>query len=352
MKTLVLPLALCLAVPALATQTYHAPVEAAGISPPGRVIVLPSPAGQGAREQAEQHPAKQAEKTQPKVWLGLALRERQDGPRRLEVDEVFPDSPAAAVGIRVGDKLVAVDGRTTARHTDVLDALQGHKIGDRVSVTVERSLELSLGRSDEGENQPFLGVSPRSSEDHGADWMQGVGIASTIDGSAAKQTGLQVGDRICALDGVEVRSFEQLRKAVLSKQPGDRVELRIQVDSKPSLAARRTPQGERSPQPSKESPRIEVPPPPQPPPGVARGWSWDRGPESGAQLAPAPLPPQAQATPRGPQPGRAGGLGRPGQPAPDNAQELRGLLDELRGLRQELAELRKELEVLRAKQQR
>ena len=357
----VLPLALFLASPGPVAQNHYTPVVVDVRPAPGHVVVALAKQAQASKKQAEKQAAKQALKAQPKVWLGLALRERKDGPARLEVDEVFPDSPAASVDIRVGDKLVAVDGRVTANHTDVLDALKGHEVGDRVSVTVERSVAVTLGESEGGDGRPFLGVTPQASDDHAADWKQGVAIAAAVEGSAAQASGLRAGLRICAVDGVEVGNFEELRKAVQSKQPGAKVELRVQADLKPSLAARRAQEGDRIPRVSGESPQIVVPPPPQPSPPGVRGWSWNSGPEAGVQIDPPTGLPEDRLAPPGSLERRQGPFaplqrrgtpGRAAQPPLDDSQEMRGLLEELRGLRRELAELRKELEVLRAKQLR
>ncbi|HET7459550.1 MAG TPA: S41 family peptidase [Gemmatimonadaceae bacterium] len=54
---------------------------------------------------------------------------------RLRVTEVIPLSPAAVGGVKVGDELLAVDGRALGAHTN-LDALLERTIGRRVTLSV------------------------------------------------------------------------------------------------------------------------------------------------------------------------------------------------------------------------
>ncbi len=63
--------------------------------------------------------------------------------------ELSPDSPAAAAGLQVGDVLLSLDGRALSAVADLVDALQGKKIGETVELGVERqghkSVRVTLG---------------------------------------------------------------------------------------------------------------------------------------------------------------------------------------------------------------
>jgi regulator of sigma E protease len=62
-----------------------------------------------------------------------------------QVDEIAPDTPAAAVGLEQGDVIVAVNGRPTAQFQDISDAIRGSE-GDPITLTVRRDgAELMLG---------------------------------------------------------------------------------------------------------------------------------------------------------------------------------------------------------------
>jgi hypothetical protein len=55
----------------------------------------------------------------------------------------------------------------------------------------------------------------------------GVALAEVVDGSAAAKAGLQAGDVLLRLDGVELKGMRELIQALGKKKPGDEVELGI-----------------------------------------------------------------------------------------------------------------------------
>ena len=80
-------------------------------------------------------------------YLGLSSA---GGPGGVEVQAVVPGSPAARGGLERGDRIVSVDGRTVTEPTDVNDAIEDRKPGERVTVEVERDgrrerVEVELG---------------------------------------------------------------------------------------------------------------------------------------------------------------------------------------------------------------
>jgi serine protease Do len=69
------------------------------------------------------------------------------------VDDVVPQSPAAAAGLKPGDVLVELGKRVVTNRFDVERALWGCKPGDRVEAAILRAgkstrLDLRLGRTD------------------------------------------------------------------------------------------------------------------------------------------------------------------------------------------------------------
>ena len=58
----------------------------------------------------------------------------------------------------------------------------------------------------------------------------GAYVQSLVDGGAAEDGGIQVGDLIVAVDGSDVRSFEQLRGVISSYSPGDTVTVEVVRD--------------------------------------------------------------------------------------------------------------------------
>ncbi len=55
------------------------------------------------------------------------------------VDSVSPNSPAANAGFRQGDVITAVDGKPIASEAELRQAIQAHKIGDTMELTVLRN---------------------------------------------------------------------------------------------------------------------------------------------------------------------------------------------------------------------
>ncbi|MCP4222265.1 MAG: PDZ domain-containing protein, partial [Actinomycetia bacterium] len=69
----------------------------------------------------------------------------------------------------------------------------------------------------------FLGVLGAPSSDGSA----GVEVTEVVAGTAAETAGLQVGDRILAIDGAPVSRFDELAGLVVARQPGDQVTLDV-----------------------------------------------------------------------------------------------------------------------------
>jgi hypothetical protein len=69
------------------------------------------------------------------AWLGVQLEHEADhiGAR---IDAVMPGSPADTAGLRVGEVVVAIDGRMVASVNDLVAAIAAHQMGDVVVLTV------------------------------------------------------------------------------------------------------------------------------------------------------------------------------------------------------------------------
>ena len=61
---------------------------------------------------------------------------------------------------------------------------------------------------------------------------RGVLLAGVVPGSAAEKAGMQKGDRILAVDDMEIGNLEELSGVLKSHQPGDRVRVRFSRDGK------------------------------------------------------------------------------------------------------------------------
>ena len=74
---------------------------------------------------------------------------------------------------------------------------------------------------------PFLGV-----WGHGRRDLTGVDIKSIVPSTSAERARMVAGEIITQFDGVEIYNFADLKNAVLSSEIGERVELKLQNDTK------------------------------------------------------------------------------------------------------------------------
>jgi hypothetical protein len=239
--------------------------------------------------------------------LGVALTVARD---RLEVSMVEEGGAAERAGLRVGDSLLEVGGRTLepggTGYRALIEALDGldpaaslelvvARAGERTPLTVEFGLAPSAGSA-------YLGCSVRDGE-RGA-LIDGVG-----SGSPAERAGLLKGDELLALAGVEIDGTSALLERLGEHRPGERVQLVVARDGDSLLfdlelaerprepAAESTPAGRgRAPSavagtprgataaPSPDAPTLDPEAPPPSPPGPSRGPA----PASPAPASPVP----------------------------------------------------------------
>jgi serine protease Do len=150
------------------------------------------------------------------VWVGLRGKTLVSGeenrPRGFRVRLVYPGSPAARAGVRVGDQVVSVDGTPIDSQEAFETALSTRGPG--------RPLKLALRGKDgertitlQGETPP-AGLGTRILREE-----LGLGVRSTSEGlrvsvtdrdSASAQAGLKSGDFLIGLNGTRVRTAEDV----------------------------------------------------------------------------------------------------------------------------------------------
>jgi serine protease Do len=150
------------------------------------------------------------------VWVGLRGKTLVSGeenrPRGFRVRLVYPGSPAARAGVRVGDQVVSVDGAAIDSQEAFETALSTRGPG--------RPLKLAL-RDKEGDRTVTLqGETPPAGL--GARILReelGLGVRATADGlrvsvtdrdSVSAQAGLKTGDYLIGLNGTRVRTAEDV----------------------------------------------------------------------------------------------------------------------------------------------
>jgi serine protease Do len=144
------------------------------------------------------------------------------------VDRVRFASPAEKAGIKPGDRVVELDGKTIERLAHVRHVLGRKYAGDAVRVVIKRneeqhSFDLTLAGELPPYESAFLGVVPqRQLLDPN---VQGVPIRVVLPGSAAEKAGIQPRDRILKANDAELANARQLSDIVSRLRPGEELKL-------------------------------------------------------------------------------------------------------------------------------
>ncbi|MES2916989.1 MAG: RIP metalloprotease RseP [Pseudomonadota bacterium] len=169
---------------------------------------------------------------------------------RPVIGRVLPETPAAVAGIETGDEIVAIDGKPVQDWEGINYALID-RMGESGELTLTlrpeaggepRQLSLALDRFLSGrEVDPFreVGFMP---------WQPPLVpvVGDTLPEGAGARQGLKPGDRILAVDGVAVRTWQDFVE-VVRVMPEQSIEVRLQRGEK-SLNLRLTPAGEKDDQ--------------------------------------------------------------------------------------------------------
>jgi S1-C subfamily serine protease len=181
----------------------------------------------------------------PRPWLGARVRAAETGKdakaRGVLIRSVVPGGPAAASGLRQGDTILAVDGRTVDSPEALNYRLWLKGVAGTVPVEVQRGAEtliMSLGLSVAPEarpravlkidgRSPLTGVTVANSSPAVADEVgvqldrEAVIITEVNRVSPAHRLGFRRGDLLLAVDGEEMRGSQELQR-VLRQKSGSR----------------------------------------------------------------------------------------------------------------------------------
>ncbi|MFQ5905099.1 MAG: RIP metalloprotease RseP [bacterium] len=131
------------------------------------------------------------------------------------VGRVYPESPAAAAGIVIGDSVISVAGKSVVHWGDVAEELQKSR-GERVTVHVVRAgRELAL-KAVPAFNDTFgvwqLGMEPAI----------GTEVGEVMKDSPAYRAGLRPGDVVTSIDGKPVAMWDDM-VALIHGSPGKKI---------------------------------------------------------------------------------------------------------------------------------
>jgi regulator of sigma E protease len=145
------------------------------------------------------------------------------------VGRVLPDSPAAQAGLRTQDEIAAVDGQPV-RHWGEIEERVARSEGRPLALTVRRAgqpRQATLTARRTPVRTPF--GEPAEA------WTLGAGpylppvVGEVQGGMPAAEAGVLPGDRIAALDGAPVETWDELADAI-SRRPGQALTLTVERD--------------------------------------------------------------------------------------------------------------------------
>jgi Do/DeqQ family serine protease len=143
-------------------------------------------------------------------------------PRGVIVTDVVKGSPAEKAGIKTGDLILKIDGREVKNSIQLRAYVQSKKPGDRVKLKIlrdgkEMEIRVTLGSADKfasaqpskerSQNTKDIGISVREE--------RGKVIVQSVDPNGpAARVGIQPGDVILKINGKDIKSIEDYRRAI------------------------------------------------------------------------------------------------------------------------------------------
>ncbi len=166
------------------------------------------------------------------IRLGMDLTER-DG--RIAIAAVESGGPAAQAGLRVGDRLTALEGRAPGTLLDVHRRFLRVRPGDRLSCTVDRGgrpvvaeMIVAAVRPPDGRALAAARLGVELAEPPAGDpFRGGLVITGVRAGGPAARAGLREGLRLLRIAGRAVRTIEDVGTILDAATPGTTVWLSV-----------------------------------------------------------------------------------------------------------------------------
>ncbi len=196
------------------------------------------------------------------VTLDLAESFGMNHPRGALVAKVLPSSPAEDAGIRVGDVIVAFDGKAVGRSSALPPIVGSSKVGVKIPVDVIRSgkqivVKVKLGELPEDETQARkhepaaekvnrIGLGVIDLNDDQLEELEidyGVLVNQVVSGTASR-AGIREGDVILSIDNKPVKSVKQFQSMVSELAAGKSIAVLLQRNGSPTFLAIKVPDDE------------------------------------------------------------------------------------------------------------
>ena len=197
-------------------------------------------------------------------WLGMTVVE-EPGKHSAQVVDVYPGGPAAAAGLRSGDRVTTINGRPVDSYLQLLRKISLLAPGTLVRMGVQRGTAAreftarvaerpsrptpassSSGSLDSPGDLDRLGLSvsdldSESASRVGARSPFGAWVVQVVPNGPAARAGVRLGDVVVEAAGQRVASVESFRSALAERSAGSRLTLEVERQGKPKRLVLDTP---------------------------------------------------------------------------------------------------------------
>jgi S1-C subfamily serine protease len=158
-----------------------------------------------------------AQDLNPRVATALGIK----ASKGALITNVMPDSPAAKAGLKPGDLVTGVNGKTITDAQDLRNAQGLAPVGSTLALAIDRGgkpltidakLTAASTQASGASLDPRLAGASFSDASPGDDGVEGVSVANVAPGSRAARNGLASGDVLVGVNNVATPDLAQLRR--------------------------------------------------------------------------------------------------------------------------------------------
>lgn len=204
-------------------------------------------------------------------WLGVLIQDvtrelaesfGMKAPEGALVAQVLPGSPAEKAGIKVGDVIVGFNGEEIIKSSDLPPLVGGTRIGEKVPLQVvrngqSRNLTVVIATLPEEEALQATTGEPKSTADtrlgvevtdlteeqrKQLDLKQHGVVVTAVREGPASQAGVQRGDVILMINGVQIENSAQFKRLAAELPRGKSVPMLVQRRDGPTFLALKLPE--------------------------------------------------------------------------------------------------------------
>lgn len=155
----------------------------------------------------------------------LAKAMKVDAQRGAFVSQVMPNSSAAKAGIKAGDVITTINGKTISSFAALRAEVGSMPVGSKITLGLLRegkpiTVKLELQQSSQTQVDSatiFTGIEGAEMSNRSGKDQKGVQVTSVKAGSPAERIGLKKGDIIVGINQEAVNNIAELRKIMESK---------------------------------------------------------------------------------------------------------------------------------------